>query len=183
MKLRILLTLLSLQLAGESIACSVSNRPSFRQSVKDSRHVFVFRLESTVLENNRDIYNENIIGKIRIIETLKGGTVPFTEVKFNTNFCVGNRLDTGHYFVSATNQEGFTLKLYSEDRSIVDITEYYSENSAEETNNAAVIPAIKKYIETGELIPWFPACSMTNYTQTAIAPPPPGMDNKCDVSE
>lgn len=92
-------------------ACQCAFLPINTQSVREAKNVFIFRLLSAELQNinTADPLSGLVIGKIQVVETLRGSTNA-KAIRYSTlYFCCGSRLDVGKYYAAFTSEVGMQL--------------------------------------------------------------------------
>ena len=160
----------------QASACSYPAPKTFSQSLSEATSVFVFRLKSVELKRktfSSGAYSEWVEGRIQVRETLKGTKPAFKTVIFSTQQCGGLRLDVGHYFVIVTTQHGRTIDMVPDDRSIIDISDYYDEAFAERNLKSDLLAPIAGFIRGKPLPPNFPPASVAERTSSLPYPPLP----------
>lgn len=174
--LPIAVSALMLSAALQAQACSYPEPPGFNDSLESASSVFIFQVvsESLVLNDLGEPFGSQVKARIRITDVLKGAP-EFTELEFSHSWCGGNRLDVGHYFLAATSQGGMSLELVAADRSVLDVSQSYTEGNMEAANNAKLIPAVRAKLSGHPLPDGIPQSRDLDYTQTIQPPPPPPM--------
>jgi hypothetical protein len=174
MLLRLLLATVLTGLVQPTQACSYPPPDSLHRHFSRANAIFVFRLETLALTNND---SGQVVGRIKVVETLKGAKPRFRFIRFRTARCGGNRLDVGHYFVAFTRQEGQVLNLGAADRSVLDLHDQYSEEASDKYNrNGSLLRKIRAGIKKGSLPDDFPAVEELQFTQYQEPPPLPGTE-------
>jgi hypothetical protein len=160
-------------LAQDATACSYPKPLDFRQSIEKASSVLIFRLEAAELRRSgtESAYSEWIEGRIRVIEALKGDASSFKILKFSSDRCGGLRLDVGHYFLVATNERGATIDFDPDDHSVLDISDYYSEEDPALSAQGRVLRPIYEFLEQGKPLPVdYPPLVLRNLTSTSPFP-------------
>ena len=139
-------------------ACTFPPPPTLKQVLPQAKYVFVFRLESVELQRDRLKLGDGqtkAIGHFSIVRSFRGKPT-YKHISFATQWCGGNRLDVGHYFLIAASGAGDTIELTLADETVLDIT-----------NEIRGRPVrLYKALSRGTLPPGFPSRSQSNYTLT-----------------
>jgi hypothetical protein len=108
-------------------ACVEPETTTFRQELARAQNVFVFRLTSLRLADPAP-GSRKLSAAIEVLRNLKGNGNSFRQLAYSSPWCYGLRLEVGHYYVAATTQKGPTLRLIRGDRSVMDISDDFSQN-------------------------------------------------------
>ena len=174
MLLRFLLAAVLTGLMQPTLACSYAPTDSLHQHFSMASTIFVFRLETLALTKDD---SGQVVGRVRVVETLKGAKPRFRSIRFRTARCGGNRLDVGHYFVGFTRQEGQILNLGAADRSVLDLHDQYSEDASDKFNRSGrLLRTIRAGIAKGALPDDFPTIEELQFTQYQEPPPLAGRE-------
>ena len=169
--LRVATTAASMFMVLPAIACSYPVPKPFSQELRLASSVLIVRLESAHLQESG-----LVLGKIRIVQSLKAPknkVRPYEAIQFSTRSCGGLRLDVGHYFLVATDDDGSTIQLGPSDQSIIDLTGYYKESRKDESSRTALLHPIYDFLAGRPLPEDFPPDHVSSYTSTLLPPPPP----------
>ena len=171
---RLLLAAAIACLAQPALSCSYSPPDTFHRSFSRANSIFVFRLETLALT---DTGSNEVIGRIRVVETFKGKQPRFKFIRFRTARCGGIRLDVGHYFVGLTRENGQMLSLGAGDRSVLDLRDQYDEEASDKYNkNGSLLRTIRSAIASGVLPDTFPTNYDLQFTQYNEPPPAIGKE-------
>jgi hypothetical protein len=100
-------------------ACVCNDQPLDSTTAQRATQIFVFQLVSAEFEPSTG----EVVGKIRVIESLKGDPHP-QEIRYATSLCCGIRLDVGQFYIGFENTDAHTLAANS--GNILDLGESYS---------------------------------------------------------
>ena len=125
--------------------CWEPDVPSFKASLDSAETVFIFRVLSTTLVD-REQNTRDTAGKIEVIRALRGAP-QFRHFRHDAVPCGGLRLSVGRYYLVATSQSGPVLTFVRGDRSIVDISEDYSETYPEKRPEQLWQTQIENYLD------------------------------------
>lgn len=100
--IRRILLLCALGFCSASEACECDFPPLDTAAARNAREIFVFRLLSAEVRDDKDYDRggNRIVGRIKVITRLRGTARQIREVHFSTSDCCGTRLDVGDYFVA-----------------------------------------------------------------------------------
>ncbi|MGJ7902330.1 hypothetical protein [Lysobacter sp. 1R34A] len=98
---KIVVFVIAMLASTAAAACECTRPPLDTVSARRAKHVFVFRLLSSELqtEGSSDPWTTRVIGKIRIVDTLRG-TASTRTIRYSTQQCCGVRLDVGKYYAA-----------------------------------------------------------------------------------
>ncbi len=159
-------------LPGGASACMTPETPPFRQELARARNVFVFRLTSLRLADYSP-GSRKISGTIEIIRSLKGNSGAFRQLAYSSPWCYGLKLEVGHYYVAATTQHGPILQLVRGDRSIMDVSQDYSQNYPPPREEQKLQWHVANYLKGIPLPSTFRDEVYTARTSGIDVPPPP----------
>ncbi|MDM5178557.1 hypothetical protein PO883_15265 [Massilia sp. DJPM01] len=89
-------------------ACTCGFAPLNTEATRHAKNVFIFRLSQAkvnLISGNKRSGAE-IIGRIKIIDRLRGVKKLPEQIRFSTDSCCGTRLDVGSYFVAFISDAG-----------------------------------------------------------------------------
>ena len=151
------------------LACTYPIPTSFHRSFTESKHIFIFRLESLALTNR---VADTVTGRIKVLRTLRGKAPRFEHIRFSVSHCGGNRLDVGHYFLAMTSQDGNMLVLESASRSVIDLRWQYSEDIPDALNDRQYfLASIHRFLKGKQMPQDFPSMEELQFTQYTAPPP------------
>jgi hypothetical protein len=157
-------------------ACEDPPPYPFDKAIRDASAVFVFRLESAEIKreyHGPTAFAEWVEGRIRVVHVFKGDASAFRGIEYNHSWCNGLRLDVGHYFVIATNATGETIQLRPRDQSIIDVSFYFSELTADRNLQYWPFEPITDFVNGKPLPDEFPPEFLMEYIRALPSPPPP----------
>lgn len=150
--------------AAQACTCSVS--PPTTYSLRSAKDIFIFRLVSAGLsaEKASDSSDYEIVGKIEVVDRLRGARLKFKEVRFSTNRCCGIRLDVGAYFVAFFDAKG--INFFGNIGNIIEI----GQGDSLETARSTILAVLEgsKNLEDA-----FPRSQLDRIEQSPVLPPCP----------
>lgn len=164
--LRSLTLVLTLALPSAVHACTCSFMPASTESVRAARDVFTFRLvEARVaIDRHGKAARDEIVGKVELVERIRGTRKPVREMRFSLGRCCGSRFDVGGYFVAFVNVDGETFVGHS--GNVVEIGNDVSLQGARD-NIAALLKGDKRLEEA------FPRWQLERTEQSPVPLPCP----------
>lgn len=158
-------------------ACSYPDPPSFREVLKNSTSVFVFRLERA--EFRREMLGasavmDSIEGEVTLLQTLYGNPTGCRRLRYYSGWCGGVNLVVGHSYLIVTRARGDTIELTSADQSIIDIEGFYDErNKKDSLRSPLIFPVIQAKYGVRPLPEDFPPLDIAGRVGLLSLPPPP----------
>jgi len=154
-------------------ACVEPETPPFRQELARAQNVFVFRLTSLKLADPAP-GSRKLSATIEVLRTLKGNGNAFRQLSYSAPWCYGLRLEVGHYYAAATTQNGPILRLIRGDRSVMDVSDDYSQNYPPRREEQKLQWHIANYLKGIPLPETFRDEAYTAKTSGIhVLPPPP----------
>lgn len=94
--------------SGATQACTCSVAPLDAEIARSAKSVIVFRIMSAKVsrEQVHDAPASDIVGRVKIVDQLRGRKSAIREIRFSTGSCCGSRLDVGSYFVAFISNDG-----------------------------------------------------------------------------
>ncbi len=149
-------------------ACGVVEGMTFADHLKVDSSVVVLRVES--LRLSRSELAENMTGRLRIVETLKGPPAKFRRIEVD-GLCNDVRLDVGGYYLIATSQTGTVLKVDFGHSWLIDISLEYQEGMPRDRYSAPIMKTVESYLAGSPLPPDFPSAqALARGHKWSIAP-------------
>jgi hypothetical protein len=180
MKNLVLLMFLVLPVCGYSTSCL---SPSFdEEAAGTATDVFVFRLEAVEIDpdSTRGWRNYKMIGRLAVVEVLKGDGSRFDTVKFNSSPSCGTGLDVRHYYLAFTSEQGKDFT--GSEANLSNITEPYDGFREETWSERGVLHAVREFLdgkaELDDRVPHY-----AHYWLNQDPPPPPPPCPKLSVPE
>ena len=156
-------------------ACSDPEPPTLRSALKQSRAVFVFRLDRAEYlrtELGSGAYMAHVDGVIKPLQDLKGDSRGYRKIRFRSAWCGGVNLVVGHHYLIATDSKTDTIELKSSDGSILDIEGHYNPSRKDHILMSPVLRPVVDFLRNGKPLPQgFPSDRLLE--RTIVVPPPP----------
>ena len=143
---KLITTLIALAFSLPANACECAFPPLDTQSVREAKHVFIFRLLSAELQpkGSDQPLSTMVVGKIQVIDVLRG-TTKATNIRFSTHQCCGTRLDVGKYYAAFTSEIG--PELLGNSGNLIEVGAMYYPKSGAGAKIVAVLSG-KKSLES-----------------------------------
>lgn len=170
--MRALLLAISLLMPLIASACVEPETPRFREELARAQNVLIFRLTSLRLADSAPGSRE-LVGAIEVLRTLKGNGGVFRQLSYSSPWCYGLRLEVGHYYAAATTQNGPVLRLIRGDRSVMDVSDDYSQNYPPLREEQKLQWHVANYLKGIPLPTTFRDDLYTERTSGISIPPPP----------
>ncbi len=155
-----------------TFACSCPTGPLDRDAGGDAKHVFVFRLLDARLESDdgaRGNFHGPAHGRIRVVESLRGGGKQFESIEFYTAQCCGSRLDIGHYYIAFVDADGKSFLANSS--SVAELYFGYSEPTSDARSVILKAAGIRKRLDGSVVLD--EAFLDRAFARISQMPPPP----------
>jgi hypothetical protein len=110
--LRIIFLISALLLAGPAAACSCVDAPLDTASARAARHVFVFRVISTMARDEPTVDGRagyHVSAKIRVLANVRGKTTT-RELDYWIHRCCGIRLEAGKDYIGFLHSDGTSFQ-------------------------------------------------------------------------
>lgn len=113
--LKVLTLVLAFAFSSAVGACTCSFMPASTESLRGAGDVFMFRLveASVAIDRHGKAARGEIVGKVELVERIRGTRESVREMRFSLGQCCGSRFDVGSYFVAFVNIDGETFVAHS----------------------------------------------------------------------
>jgi hypothetical protein len=139
---------------SDTAACGVVEGMTFVDHLKADSSVVVLRVESLRLSPSE--LAENMTGRLRVVETLKGPATKFKRIEVD-GLCNDIRLDVGGYYLIATSQTGTVLRVDFGHSWLIDVSLEYQEGMPRDRYSAPIVKTVGSYLAGSPLPPDFPS--------------------------
>ena len=158
MHARLLISSLILYFASSAAnACAIVEGMAFADHLKEQQTIAIIRVEALRLD--RGEHYESMLGRLRVVETLKGKPAKFTSIEVD-GLCNDIRLNVGGYYLIATSQRKSKLMVGFGHSWVIDISPEYTEGKSRELYDPPVLEAVERYLSGGSLPSDFPGAEV-----------------------
>ncbi|MES3026209.1 MAG: hypothetical protein V4857_31890 [Pseudomonadota bacterium] len=164
--LKILLIFIVVFFSNNIFACTCSFAHLDTESVRKAKKIFAFRLMGAEIKkvSSKDPEKMEVVGRILVIDNIRGNKNIFKEIRFTTHRCCGSRFDIGSYYVAFISDNG--PKFFANSGNVLEIGTMY--DAVEVREKMAEIYTKKK-----DLDDVFSRESRDRIEQSPVLPPCP----------